>query len=107
MLYIFPFIWFNINLIILRPDNFENGEAGDEVEELEENEEKKPKKPTKKSNTKSKLDLAVTSDKNNASLLSFFQKTASQKRTASATNGQVEIVSSFLLNRKLTSLKAF
>lgn len=98
--------------LFLRPDNFDDGDAGlddDEEEATEENGEKKsqPKKPSKPVSTKSKLEMATVGDKNNASLLSFFQKTSSQKRTASVANGPVEIVSNFLINKKLKTVKTF
>ncbi|CAF0709619.1 unnamed protein product [Brachionus calyciflorus] len=70
------------------PDAFEDGEDGDEeiVDVTEENEQA-PKKEAKrgaKSNKQSKLSVAVATDKNNKSILNFFQKP--QKRTLSTAN---------------------
>lgn len=68
------------------------------------------KKPTPKVNTKCKMAIATATDKNNGSLLNFFQKTG-QKRNAvndaNDANGNAEIVSNFLLCRKLKSLAIF
>lgn len=73
----------------------------EEVEENEEGQKSKPKKEVKKPAKKpSKLAAAVASDKNNSSLLNFFQK--SQKRTINEANELCkEIASHFLINRKL------
>jgi hypothetical protein len=51
------------------------------------------------------LAVAVAGEKNNASLLSFFAKSNQQKRPAAS--AQSEIVSHFLINRKLKACKAF
>ena len=83
---------------------------GDNDEEAEENEidedsKAKTKKPVKKSvgtpksSRQTKLAFATATDKNNATILNFFQK--SQKRPLNETKSCTEIASLFLLNRKL------
>ena len=73
-------------------------------EDAEENEPASTRKSTrakKPSNKPTKLSMAVAGEKNNSSLLSFFQKTQ-QKRTvdSSASSNLTEIVSHFMLQRK-------
>jgi hypothetical protein len=100
--------------LYLRIDNDdENNEYShdDNDEEAEENEEghkSKPKKEVKKTAAKkpSKLSVAVASEKNNSSLLNFFQK--SQKRTLNEANDSCkEIVSYFFTSRKLKICTSF
>jgi hypothetical protein len=49
--------------------------------------------------------VAVAGEKNNTSLLSFFAKSGQQKRPAAS--AQSEIVSHFLINRKLRACNEF
>ena len=95
-------------------DKVDEGDDDCVVEENENEEDAEEKKPVKKEakkpaakNQKSKLDMAVASERNNSSLLNFFQKSAQQKRTVNSANGCVDVTSHFLLNRKLKVCQAF
>ena len=102
----------NFNIMInrgsCRNDNFEETATKDnDEEEAEENDDKgsvksETKKTSKASNKPTKLANAVAKEKNNSSLLNFFQ---SQKRTldsSSSSNRKIDANNShFLMNRKL------
>ena len=98
-------------IILWRNDNFDDEDddaIAEVVEDGEENEEKPKatKKETKKPiKQKTKLQLATAQEKNNSSLLSFFQKP--QKRPIIDTYSNVDVVSNFLLNRNLKFCTSF
>ena len=84
-------------------EDLEDGEKKSKVK-------KESKKPPAKQQTKSKLDIKVANEKNNNSLLNFFQKTTQQKRTHTLANGSTcipDIVSHFMISRKLKICKQF
>ncbi len=69
----------------------------------------KKKEPIKRApkNSKTKLSLATANEKNNSSLLNFFQKSA-QKRSLNSTSSSTDIITShFLTNRNLKLCAAF
>lgn len=84
-----------------RPDAFDDNEDGDdEILDCTEENDQLVKKETKKNKSKqSKLASAVANDKNNKSILNFFQKP--QKRPLPRENYGCDILSGFLLSRKL------
>lgn len=95
-------------------DDGEVVEQDDVIEDTEENEKgdgvkkvvkKEAKKPVR-NNKQSKLSVATVGDKNNTSLLNFFQK-SSQKRTLATANSSFDIISHFLASRKLKICKNF
>lgn len=90
-----------------RPDAFdENDDGDDEIIDCTEENEQGGKKETRKSKAKqSKLASAVANDKNNKSILNFFQKP--QKRSLASTNSGCDILSGFLSSRKLKLCKNF
>lgn len=90
-----------------RPDAFDENEDGDdEIVDCTEENDQIIKKETKKSKLKqSKLASAIASDKNNKSILNFFQKP--QKRPLPRENLGGDILSGFLLSRKLKLCKNF
>ena len=102
----------NFNFLLKRPDAFDDGEGDDIIlDETVENDQtakpvkKETKKPTKQ-NKQTKLSAAVASDKNNSSLLSFFQK--SQKRPLPVNDSSsCPIIANFLVSRKLKLCKSF
>ncbi len=83
------------------------GNEGSENEGDEEAAKKKEQVKRAPKNAKTKLSMATANEKNNSSLLNFFQKSA-QKRSLSSLSNTADLVSShFLTNRNLKFCAVF
>jgi regulatory protein YycI of two-component signal transduction system YycFG len=117
LFYFFYFIFFIVITVLyilysysqlkiyhLREDNLEDELDDDELELNEAGENKSEKKHTKPEHRKQAKKPPIV-EKNNGSILNFFQKT--QKRPLSNDQACLDVVSHFLLNRKLKICKDF